>query len=105
MGSNTETLCQCNLAIGVGVGVSKIKASVGRERERCYLLHIGKDGFDTADSLLGGHGWPSLVQLKAHRMLHDDILAANGIRGIVTPVKDGWNRHSSVRLDWQQDKG
>jgi len=59
--------------------VGKIQASVRRKVDCCGLLDIRRDGSDAVDLLLSGHRWPLLVQLNAHRVLHDDILAADGV--------------------------
>lgn len=104
MGPNTKILCKGHLATSVDVGIGKIQTPVRREGDCCYLLHIGRNAMDTVDPLVCGHSWPFLVQLNSHRMFHDDILAANGVRCIVAPVKDDWNRHSSIGLDWQKNK-
>ena len=34
-------------------------------------------------------------------MFHDDVLSANGVRGVVAPVKNLRHRHCRVRLDWK----
>ena len=33
-------------------------------------------------------------------MFHNDILTADGIRGVVAPVKNLWRWHGRVGLDW-----
>lgn len=61
------------------MNVSKIKASVRWKLDFCHSLNGLRDGSDTFHSLDCGHGRPFLVQLNAHRVFHNDILAAGSV--------------------------
>jgi len=75
----------------------------------CWKVDIG-NFFDfleysanAPDLLIPSHLGPSLGQLDTLDVFHDDVFAANRGQSIIAPVKDSWNRDTSIGLDCIED--
>ncbi len=93
-----EALCQRQYGGGVKRGIGEIYAPICRKVDSYQLLNIPVDGLDTAQLLLSRHSRPSLVELNTCSMFYDNVFAADGVGGIVVPVKDIWDWDTYFRL-------
>ena len=76
----------------------EVEATVQRIVKLCQLGHVSHNRFHTAHLFSQIELLPNAAQRDACSMLHDYILAANGVQRIIVPVDDTRNRDTGMFL-------
>lgn len=61
-----------------------------------HILQLSEQRIDALDLLFGIHRRPFLMQASAGRTVRDDVLAADLIGRIITPVQDMRNGNAGL---------
>lgn len=98
MRPNSIAMCKRLLKCRTNVDVVKVEAAVSLEINSRHLLNTINNSPSASNLLFPGHCWPYLMQLNTFDVFHNNVLAPDSVRRVVTPFKNCWYGDRRVGL-------